>query len=508
MDSARRLDVRPSGLPSHERQFYAQDRAFGRFGMRVFSPAVMEAAHWHGHVEVNLCRAAAILYDVNDRKVAVPPGRSICFWAGVPHQLLEVNPTGSGVPVLSNIYLPLDSFLMMPHIGRLQVALLSGGIVELPDEMCGAAVVGRWFADYRTGSFERVEVVKMELNAMFRRLLLEPLGYLLAPEIDLDSERSLSSTHIGHAIEMVRFILENLDKPLKNADIAAITSLHENYAIALFSRIMRIPPRRFLVRMRLMRARALLVESSMAIPSVAETSGFNSISQFYHRFREAYGVTPAELRSRYVRMAILGSAVFGVAISAAPAGVRGQAVRAWRPESDAAIWPSGSGDDAAVSARNPSHQAFVCRTSSSSQDRKRITFGVVDFDRRTSRPCPRTGIAVSGNSTMSLPVRSSCSARSMLSRQIPSPSTAAQIAMNERSKRGPRSSSNATLRLRRFQSRHPRIVTSPWIRVCPAMSAGRRIGRRPWARRGEHIGTMTSSGKGTRIEPAGAGPGL
>ena len=92
---------------------------------------------------------------------------------------------------------------------------------------------------------------------------------------------------------MVRFILENLDKPLKNAEITAVTGLHENYAIALFSRIMRIPPRQFLVRMRLMRARALLVESSMAIPSVAEASGFSSISQFYHRFREAYGVSPA-----------------------------------------------------------------------------------------------------------------------------------------------------------------------------------------------------------------------
>ena len=84
--------------------------------------------------------------------------------------------------------------------------------------------------------------------------------------MDLESERSLSSTHIRHAIEMVRFILENLDKPLRNAEITAVTGLHENYAIALFSRIMRIPPRQFLVRMRLMRARALLVESSMADP--------------------------------------------------------------------------------------------------------------------------------------------------------------------------------------------------------------------------------------------------
>ena len=302
MESPGHTGGRRSGLTGHERQFYAQNRAFGRFGMRVFTPSLMEAAHWHGHIEVNLCRNAEMLYDFNGRRVRVPADSSVCFWAGVPHQLLEVNATGTGSPLLSNIYLPVDGFLLMPFIGRLQVALLSGAIVAIPASLCGTATVERWYADYRSGSFERVEVVKMELNAMFRRLLLEPLSFLVSPEFDRESERGLSSTHVRHAIEMVRFILENLEKPLRNAEISAVTGLHENYAITLFSRIMRSSPRHFLVRMRLMRARALLIESSMAIPAVAEASGFSSISQFYHRFRKAYGATPRELRDRYVRM--------------------------------------------------------------------------------------------------------------------------------------------------------------------------------------------------------------
>ena len=302
MESGNRVPTgRPSGLPGHERQFYAQNRAFGRFGMRMFRPTLMEAAHWHGHIEANLCRGAAMRYDFNGQVVQVPPDTCVCFWAGVPHQLVEVTATGAVSPLLCNIYLPVDSFLLMSFVGRLQVALLSGAIVAIPAELCGPAALDRWYADYRSGSFERVEVVKMELNAMFRRLLLEPMSYLVAPEVDLESERSLSSTHVRHAIEMVRFILENLDKPLRNAEITAVTGLHENYAIALFSRIMRVPPRQFLARMRLLRARALLVESSMPIPSVADASGFSSVSQFYHRFREAYGVSPREMRDRYVR---------------------------------------------------------------------------------------------------------------------------------------------------------------------------------------------------------------
>jgi AraC family transcriptional regulator, melibiose operon regulatory protein len=54
--------------------------------------------------------------------------------------------------------------------------------------------------------------------------------------------------------------------------------------------------------MRLMRARALLVESSMAIATVAQASGFSSVSQFYAQFRTGYGLSPAVMREQFLRM--------------------------------------------------------------------------------------------------------------------------------------------------------------------------------------------------------------
>jgi len=79
---------------------------------------------------------------------------------------------------------------------------------------------------------------------------------------------------------MVRHILENLTDPMTNADVTVVTGLHENYASAMFSRTMRMPMERFIIRTRLIRARALLVESPLAISSVAEMFGFASLSQF------------------------------------------------------------------------------------------------------------------------------------------------------------------------------------------------------------------------------------
>jgi AraC family transcriptional regulator, melibiose operon regulatory protein len=302
--------ISPSPLPParhkgptslHERHFYSMQKAFGRFGIRIFEPVLMPQAHWHGHIEANFAVDFEMVYNVDNQRITLPPNRLVLFWAGVPHQLTEIHHTGPGPYRLCNIYLPFDSFLTMNHIMPLQLALIGRGMVVLPPSLCDEAQVRRWYADYRSGDLERSEVVKMDLNALFRRAALEPFEYLNLPQQQLTGDRELSSAHIRHVIAMVKHVLENLGKPLHNADVTAVTGLHENYALTLFSRVMQVPLKQFITRMRLMRARALLVESSLAITSVVEASGFSSISQFYAQFRAGYGVSPATLRRQYLQ---------------------------------------------------------------------------------------------------------------------------------------------------------------------------------------------------------------
>jgi AraC family transcriptional regulator, melibiose operon regulatory protein len=289
-------------VPSHERHFYAANRAFGRFGIRIFEPVIMPQPHWHGHIEANFAIDLTMEYNIDGRTILVPANRLVIFWAGIPHQLTVVDRAGEGQRRLCNIYLPLDAFLMMHHITKLQMDLFGGGMLALPESLCSADQVRRWYEDYRSGDFERAELVKMELNALFRRAASGPLTYLRAPDHEIAGNRALSSAHIRHVIAMVRFVLENLEKPLRNADIAKVTGLHENYCLSIFTRVMRVPLKQFVIRLRLMRARALLVESSMAISSVAEASGFSSISQFYAQFKQSYGIAPAAVRAQYLRM--------------------------------------------------------------------------------------------------------------------------------------------------------------------------------------------------------------
>jgi AraC-like DNA-binding protein len=302
MDRDERFPRGINTVPLHERHFYATTRAFGRFGIRQFAPQVMPEPHWHGHVELNFCAGGVLVYNVDGETVRVPADQTALFWAGVPHQLVAVESEAGRSPRLTNIYLPVDAFLTMPHITRLQVALLSGAMLRLGPELCPPELIGRWYRDYRTGDFERIEVIKMEFNALMRRALLDQLDFLRHPLEKPEFQRTLSSAHIRHVIEMVRFVVENLAEPLTNADITRVTGLHENYALTLFTRTMRLPLKKFVIRLRLLRARGLLTQSSVAISTVAAQCGFTSISQFYQQFRAAYGLPPNAVRQQYVRM--------------------------------------------------------------------------------------------------------------------------------------------------------------------------------------------------------------
>lgn len=267
--------------------------------MRCFKPITMQEPHWHGHVEANLISGAAMTYFFDDREIVVPENRLVIFWAGIPHQLTRVHPTGNGPMQLNNIYVPADAFLFLPHIGQLQASLLSGGMAMLPAPLCTKETIAGWYADYRSNDFERLEVVKMELNAMLRRAQTQEITYLAEPFTRLEKGRILGSAHVHHVVAMVRFILENLSEPMSNSDVAAVTGLHENYAATLFSKIMRVPIKRFTIRMRLLRARAQLIENSTAISQIVQNCGFSSVSQFYDHFRQAYGTSPDRLRQHY-----------------------------------------------------------------------------------------------------------------------------------------------------------------------------------------------------------------
>ncbi|WDR04182.1 helix-turn-helix domain-containing protein [Devosia algicola] len=131
---------------------------------------------------------------------------------------------------------------------------------------------------------------------MFRRAALTGWEVLLPAWIEAPGERHRTATPVRYVVAMVRHIVENLGEPLDAKSIAAVVGLHPNYALNLFTKVMQISVQKFVVRMRLIWARSLMMDGNLSIANIAYQCGFTSLTQFYEHFRKAYGTTPRELR--------------------------------------------------------------------------------------------------------------------------------------------------------------------------------------------------------------------
>jgi AraC family transcriptional regulator, melibiose operon regulatory protein len=290
----------PRPVPRPDRRFYADTAAFGRFGARWFDPQLMPAEHSHGHIELNWLSAGSMDYLFDGRLVTVPAERLVMFWAGIPHQTIRLDRGPTGDSRQCNFYLPLDSFLHMPHLGKLTETMMGGGVIMHMSDAIGQNTLRRWYQDYRSGNPERADILKAEISTMLRRTAIVGWDEILPPWVEPVGTSTRAASPLRYVVAMVRYIMEHLEEPLSAEDVARVVGLHPNYALNLFTDVMRVSVRKFVVRMRLIRARTLLFEGNLSIANVAFQSGFTSLSQFYEHFRAAYGITPREMRQNLI----------------------------------------------------------------------------------------------------------------------------------------------------------------------------------------------------------------
>jgi AraC family transcriptional regulator len=92
------------------------------------------------------------------------------------------------------------------------------------------------------------------------------------------------------------YIETNLSEPISLGQLAGLAALSEYHFARMFRESVGVPPHRYLLARRLVRAQQLLAETAMPLGDVALACGFASASHFSNRFRSALGATPGEYR--------------------------------------------------------------------------------------------------------------------------------------------------------------------------------------------------------------------
>jgi AraC-like DNA-binding protein len=92
------------------------------------------------------------------------------------------------------------------------------------------------------------------------------------------------------------YIAANLDQPLRLADAAREAYLSPFHYHRLFSQTFGQSPLDFLTRMRIDRAKQLLVRDVAPVTDVCFAVGYESLGSFSSRFRRATGYSPKEFQ--------------------------------------------------------------------------------------------------------------------------------------------------------------------------------------------------------------------
>jgi AraC-like DNA-binding protein len=230
---------------------------------------------------------------IGDEDYVCGPGNYVLLSRGMRFQTAIVEAT-EDTPYLSFLLqldpAVVDSVLvdMADHRARALVASRERTVVQarrvsaLDDELEGAIL--RFLRSLTTAADRRV-LAPMRLREITYRLMqLEQLPRLLqAASIERDSDP---------VRRVMRYAGEHLAEPLTVADMARHVALSPSALTARFVEATGMGPYQYAKRMRLDRARALLVAGQLTVSQIARDVGYSSLSYFINEFKRQFGTTP------------------------------------------------------------------------------------------------------------------------------------------------------------------------------------------------------------------------
>ncbi|GAA5003100.1 helix-turn-helix domain-containing protein [Actinopolymorpha pittospori] len=267
-----------------------------QFGLACWSgrSRLMECAHRHDDIEVNLAEGGELTYLFGGVPVEIASGTAAAFWAAIPHQLIRA-PAHARVHWIT---IPLGRFLRWGLTGALVGRLLQGQplLARTESGSLDASPFGRWADDLATGDPDLRGIASLEIQAWIRRL-----GRHAAPMDDVSAAgggttSDSDGTTVGRAAGMARFIAVRFRDPISVGEIAASVHLHPHYAMGVFREVVGTTLGAYLTQCRVAEAQRLLLTTSATMGEIAHASGFGSQSRFYSCFTTACGVPPGSYR--------------------------------------------------------------------------------------------------------------------------------------------------------------------------------------------------------------------
>ncbi len=268
---------------------------FEPYGLSVtrWQPTPMNRTDRHNEIELNFVLTQPVTFQIGGRRIIVPPGRLMVFWAAIPHQL--VTPIGEDVYYVATI--PLSTFLRFELPERMVHATLNGHVLTADIDSVLAAAESRfvtWIGDIQSQESLRLQATILELQSLLLRIW--SVAKLPDKRIETQSMKTLKQADVSAVERIAAYLALHYTQPLTVDQISNAVGLANGYAMTLFRKVFGQTMMENLLDHRLAHAQRLLISTDEQILSIAYESGFGSLSRFNTVFKQHCKCSPRQYR--------------------------------------------------------------------------------------------------------------------------------------------------------------------------------------------------------------------
>lgn len=232
-----------------------------------------------------------------EMSVHCPAGRAIIVSHDLP-VLSRITEAAPDAPYIAFV-LPIDLGLLRGFYDEMpdfvDDGAPAGALSAYPAECDLLDAIGRFLALVRDDRALSLlgPILLREIHA---RLLLSPQGAILRRFLRRDDP----SNHLARAIASIR---ASIDSPLSVSTLAERAGMSKSSFHAHFKAVTGLTPGQYQKDIRLLEAHRLVVESDLAISSVAFEIGYESPAQFSRDYARKFGRAPREDRKSELALA-------------------------------------------------------------------------------------------------------------------------------------------------------------------------------------------------------------
>jgi len=264
--------------------------------------------HHHHLYEVLHCREGEAGVSLGGDAIVLRPGDWLFLRAGVRHAI-DNRPSGGGRFAFFNIHFDLDDHDLRKRLSVAEYAVVpaaAASATRLP------GYVAEIEALMRPGLEQALPAeteVRLPLAAEQRVALQAYILLIVREMIRLQGEVQGGGTAAPgdstiYEADMAHRIEERLER-LASSDgsisqIAEALNLSRSRCTKIFTKIYGVSPRQYVTRLKLSRAKELLVGTNRTVEDIANELGFHSASHFSRQFRRGTGMSPNQFRPRHM----------------------------------------------------------------------------------------------------------------------------------------------------------------------------------------------------------------